>query len=107
MKKSVVWIFVLALAPGAGAEPNRIGYGAHGYAQFGVGGCSIRAGRLVGIGCGAVLNLAGGGEGFVYRGLAVGGEAGYGWLSGSFKDGLGMFSVNPAYHFAGRDRLRP
>ena len=102
MKKLAVCLFLFALARVAGAEPKDSGYNAHGYAQFGVGGCSIGVGHWIHIGCGAVLNLAGGGEGFVYRGLAIGGESGYGWISGSFKDGVGMFSVNPAYHFKGR-----
>jgi hypothetical protein len=106
MKKLAVCVFVFALARLAGAEPENSGYSAHGYAQFGVGGCSIGVGHWISIGCGAVLNVVGGGEGFVYRGLAVGGEGGYGWISGNFKDGVGMFSVNPAYHFKGQGRSR-
>jgi hypothetical protein len=104
--KLAVCVFVFALAWVAGAEPNDSGYDPLGYALFGVGGCSIGVGQWIRAGCGTVLNLAGGGEGFVYRGLAAGGEGGYGWISGNFKQGVGMFSVNPAYHFKGRDRSR-
>ena len=106
MKKLAVCVFVFALARVTGAEPKASGYTSQGYAQFGVGGCSIGVGHLVSIGCGAVLNVTSGGEGFVYRGLAAGGEGGYGWISGNFKDGVGMFSANPAYHFKGQGRSR-
>ena len=106
MKKFAVCVFVFALARVAGAEPKDSGYSASGYAQFGVGGCLIGVGHWIRVGCGAVLNVAGGGEGFVYRGLAIGAEGGYGWISGSFEDGAGMFSVNPAYHFKGQGRSR-
>jgi hypothetical protein len=107
MKKLAVCVFVFALARVAGAEPEDSSYSADAYAQFGIGGCSIGVGNWISIGCGAVLNVVGGGEGFVYRGLAVGGEGGYGWISGAFKDGAGMFSVNPSYHFQGQGRSRP
>ena len=106
MKKIGVCVFVCALAGVAGAEPKDSGYRGHGYAQFGLGGCSIGVGQWIRIGCGVVLNAVGGGEGFVFRGLAVGAEGGYGWISGSFQDGVGMFSANPAYHFKGHGKSR-
>ena len=106
MKTLAMCAFLFALARAAGAEPKASRHTAQGYAQFGVGGCSIGVGHWVKIGCGVVLNVVGGGEGFVYRGVSVGGEAGYGWISGSFDNGVGMFSLNPAYHFNGRGRSR-
>jgi hypothetical protein len=107
MKKLAVWIFLVVLAPMAGAEPQGNSYSSHGYAQFGAGGCSIGVDHWRSTGwCGTVLNLVGGGEGFVYKGLAIGGEGGWGWISGNFDEGVGMFSVNPAYHFKGRGRSK-
>jgi len=106
MRKLVVCVVLFALTRVAGAASKDSGYSAHGYAQFGVGGCSIGVRDWVRIGCGAVLNVVSGGEAFVYRGLAVGAEGGYGWISGNFNDGVGMFSVNPAYHFKGQGRSR-
>ncbi len=106
MKKLAVWIFLVALVPMAGAESKDGGYGSHGYVQFGVGGCSMGVGHWISTGCGTVLNLVGGGEGFVYRGLAIGGEGGYGWINDNFREGVGVVSVNPAYHFKGQGRSR-
>jgi hypothetical protein len=106
MKKLGVCIFLVALTRTAGAEPKGSSYNSHVYAQFGVGGCSVGVGRWISTGCGTVLNFVGGGEGFVYRGLAIGGEAGYGWISDNFKAGAGMLSVNPAYHFKGQGRSK-
>ncbi len=106
MKTLVVCIFVIVLARMAGAETEDGNYRSQGYAQFGIGGCSIGVGHWIRTGCGTVLSLSGGGEGFVYRGLAIGGEGGYGWINDNFKEGAGMFSVNPAYHFKGRGRSK-
>ena len=106
MKKLAVCLFLGALAGRASAEPKDRSYNFHGYAQFGVGGCSVGVDHWISIGCGAALSLTGGGEGFVYKGLAIGGEGGYGWISGSFNEGLGMFSANPAYHFKGQGRSK-
>ena len=106
MKQLLVCLFVVAFVPAGGAEPKNSIYGGQGYAQFGAGGCSMGVDRWISFGCGAVLQVVGGGEGFIYKGLAVGGEGGYGWISGNLHDGAGMFSVNTAYHFRGQDRSR-
>jgi len=45
------------------------------------------------------LHLGAGGEGFLSRGFALGGEMGYAAPFGSFSNGLGVGSVNAAYHF--------
>ena len=51
------------------------------------------------------LHLGGGGEVFVSRKFAVGGEIGYAAPFSSFRDGLGVVSGNAAYHF-GREKDR-
>ncbi len=70
--------------------------GGHGYLYFGPG--SERT-----------AHLGGGGEGFVYQGLAVGGEIGYLFSRDEFRYGLGLLSANAAYHVNARShwRLQP
>lgn len=47
----------------------------------------------------AGIHFGGGGEGLVYKGLGVGGEAGYVGPYSSLNSGLGVASVNGSYHF--------
>ena len=49
------------------------------------------------------IHLGGGGEGFLYKGLAVGGEIGYLAPFRGFKDGVGIAYINGSYHFGKRD----
>ncbi len=100
MKKLVVWMFLAAAGPLAAAAPFEDDYRGNGYVQFGIGGCTVGMKDWFSTGCGAVVSsVIGGGEAFVYRGLAVGAEGGWGWSNGDFREGLGVVSVNPAYHF--------
>ena len=46
-----------------------------------------------------LIALGGGGEGFIYKGLAAGGEVGYLFTGERFAYGLGMASANVSYHF--------
>ena len=49
------------------------------------------------------MSMGVGGEGFLVRGLAIGGELGYVFRR-EFSRGIGRLSANPAYHFlAGRE----
>ncbi|HUJ23449.1 MAG TPA: hypothetical protein VLX58_18075 [Bryobacteraceae bacterium] len=49
-------------------------------------------------GGGVLQQIGGGGEGFLYKGLGVGGELGYLFPSGGFTYGLGLLSLNGSYH---------
>ena len=57
----------------------------HGYLYFGPGS-------------GSTAHVGAGGEGFVYTGLAIGGEIGYLFPREQFLYGLGVLSVNTSYH---------
>ncbi len=46
----------------------------------------------------------GGGDVFVYKGLAAGAEIGYVTPYSNFGDGFGLFSANGAYHFKSPER---
>jgi hypothetical protein len=68
-------------------------YVAHGYGYFGLGGTQ-------GTTFGKLLNAGGGGEAFLYKGLAAGADIGYLGNYNSFqRDGFGLASVNGSYHF--------
>lgn len=67
---------------------------AWGYGFAGVGGASD--------GEGAFVHFGGGGEGLLHKGLGLGAELGYFAPAGDGIDnGVGILSVNPAYHFRG------
>jgi hypothetical protein len=66
---------------------------AQGYANF---GGSSSAGDFTNL-----LAMGGGGEGFVYRSIAVGGDAAYLFPARRFLGGLGLVSANGSYHFTG------
>ena len=51
----------------------------------------------------SALHFGGGGEGFIHRGFAAGAELGYLAPAKDLASGIGVLSVNPAYHFARRD----
>jgi hypothetical protein len=107
MRTLVLCLFLAAAAPLAAADPFEDNYRGQGFLQFGVGGCSIGAHDWFRTGCGVVGNIAAGGEAFVYRGLAVGGEGGWGWINDHFDEGIGVVSINPAWHFRGSGPRRP
>ncbi len=94
MHKLVLSLLLLAPLAMAGGDS---------YIQAGIGGCSVGVDSWFHSGCGLVTHIGGGGEGFVYRGLAIGGEGGWGWVDGHFRDGVALASANASYHF-GRDR---
>jgi hypothetical protein len=52
---------------------------------------------------GTVMTVGGGGEGFIYKGLAAGGDIGYLFTGSRFTYGLGLASANVSYHFRGMD----
>ena len=99
MKRLIAGVVFLALtpalvaqAPEAARAPNPR---AQGYTLFGIASPVGDAGN--------VMTLGGGGEAFVYKGLAVGGDMNYLFTGGRFTYGLGLASANPSYHFRGLD----
>ena len=99
MKQFAISMVLFALAVSAQAQSPEASYRAHGYFTFGAGRCSK-------VPCGTVKTLNGGGEVFVYRGLAGGVEGGYGWAQDALSAGAGILSIGPSYHFKGQGRLR-
>jgi hypothetical protein len=91
MKKLIFSLFILICLSSvsfAQAGDKR----AWGYVFGGVGGASD--------GEGAFAHVGGGGEGLLHKGFGIGGELGYfAPVSGTFGNGVGILSVNPAYHF--------
>jgi hypothetical protein len=98
MKRTLITLF-FAAASLTVAQTRSENYSGHGYAYFGVG-------KILHEESGGVLNVGGGGEGFVYRGLAAGADLGYLFPRECPRCGLGLLSANPAYHFKGQGRSR-
>lgn len=69
------------------------------FAPTGGQGYTYFAGSHAGGEIGGAMNLGAGGEGFVSRSLAVGGDAGYMFKAGRFGNGIGLVSTNVSYHF--------
>ncbi len=65
-------------------------YRGQGYFQYGIGRAP---------GGGNAQQIGGGGDVFVYKGLAAGGELGYLYTSEAFTYGVGLFSANGSYYF--------
>lgn len=72
-------------------------YNGHGYGFFSMD--SPNGGTLL-----KMMSAGAGGEGFLYKGLALGGELSYVFPREYPSDGFGLFSVNGAYHFVNRQR---
>jgi hypothetical protein len=96
MKRTILALTLLALPALVSAEePEKpFRYNGSGYAYFNIGACQ-HGYRLVGGG--------GGGEAFLWRGLTVGGDAGYHQFSDGW--GFGLLTLNLGYHFV--DRKKP
>lgn len=92
----VTAIIVCSMTAAAQSKDSRRGWG---YAFGGVGAISDS-------GANPFFHVGGGGEGLVYKGLGFGGEIGYFAPFESGSDGVGLLSVNTAYHFGGNDASR-
>lgn len=55
---------------------------------------------------GTGMSFGGGGEAFVYKGLSLGGDIAYAFPTEYPSEGIGMLSLNPAYHFLDESRSR-
>jgi hypothetical protein len=90
MKELIATAALLFMVPSlASAQNPDRRYRGQGYLFFAPGATSP-----------ATVHIGGGGEGFVYRGLGLGAEVGYGGEWGSFgSNGVGIGSADVSYHF--------
>ena len=100
MRKLFVIILLMSAIPATAfgqSQSERRGWG---YAFAGVGGTT-------GTDSGALFTVGGGGERLLYRGFGIGGEIGYVSASNSIGDGIGVGSVDLAYHFNRSGKVAP
>lgn len=96
MRTSLLLVLMAWLPAAQGAEtdaPSR--YSGSGYVAMGVGGCIHNV---------ANVSVVGGGDAFVFRGLALGGEIGYYQFVENRGAGFGVTALNVGYHFVNRQR---
>ena len=86
-------IFLIMANVAALAQTSSSDRRAWGYFVGGVGATSGNGSST------ATFQVAGGGEGLVYKGLGLGAEVGYLAPFRGPGDGFGILSVNPSYHF--------
>jgi hypothetical protein len=95
MKNTIISLMLLAVPGWLAAQdtPKPFRYNGNGYVFFSTGTCIHR-----------YLNLGGGvgGEGFLWRGLTLGGEIGYYRFPADRNAGYGLFTIGPGYHFVNR-----
>src|SRR6266849_10828627 len=95
MRRLTVALWVLVLTPALAFAQNEERRRDQYYVFVAPGGANnFSFGSTTG-----TLHFGGGGEGFVYKGLAIGAEAGFLAPTQSFKSGYGLVSVNGSYHF--------
>lgn len=75
-------------------------YRGQGYVFYAPGGSFVGSGGS----STPIFHVGGGGEGFIHKGFAAGGEISYVAPYEAPGDGVGVFSVNGAYHFKAPDR---
>ena len=96
MKKLFVRLLVWPALAAVALYGQQVGrYNGHGYGWFSVD-------KPLGAGWEA-HSAGGGGEGFIYKGLAAGADLGYMWPRGAASEGIGLLSVNGAYHVVNRE----
>lgn len=92
MKRSLAAILAVCLGVQLAAAQS---YNGHAYAFFGVD-------ALPNASPGDALSVGGGGEVFLWKGLAAGGDVGYVGPRGRYDAGVGLGSVNGSYHAVNR-----
>jgi hypothetical protein len=100
MRKLFVIILLMSAIPAAAFGQSQGERRSWGYAFAGVGGAS-------GSNSGARFTAGGGGERLLYRGFGIGGEIGYVSAANSVGDGIGIGSVDLAYHFNNVGKVAP
>lgn len=94
MRTSILLMFLAALSTARAETATEQRYNGSGYVAAGVGTCLHRVGNV---------NVVGGGDAFLYRGLSLGGELGY-YRFMENSPGFGVTTLNVGYHFVNRDR---
>ncbi|MFB3827294.1 MAG: hypothetical protein ACE15B_11020 [Bryobacteraceae bacterium] len=95
-RRSRILLVLMFLAGGAlWAQEKPFRYNGSGYADFGVGSCAHRVGTV---------SFGGGGDGFLWRGLAATGDIGYYRFVERGSQGFGVGTVGVGYHFVNRSR---
>ncbi|HJQ26026.1 MAG TPA: hypothetical protein VKA60_19060 [Blastocatellia bacterium] len=100
MHRLFVIILLVASIPAAASAQSQGERRGWGYAFAGVGGTS-------GTDSGALFTAGGGGERLLYRGFGIGGEIGYLSSSNRIGDGVGIGSIDLAYHFNNTGKVAP
>jgi len=98
MKRTILAMTLLSIPAWPQAQPavKPFKYNGYGYTFFSTGAC--RHGY-------ANVGVGGGGEGFIWRGLTIGGEVGYYRFPADRNAGYGVATLGPGYHFVNRDKL--
>lgn len=98
---ATIWLAVLGLVAGSDCRAQELPHQGQGY-LFAAPGGIVSSGASAG-----TLHFGGGGEGFLFKGLAVGGELGYLAPTKSFGSGVGLLSVDGSYHVGRNRRVVP
>ncbi len=98
MRHTILASTFLAFSVAACAESTEkpFQYNGNGYTYFSAGACQHGYANIGG---------GGGGEGFLWRGLTIGGDLGYFNFPADYSSGYGVATVNVGYHFV--DRKQP
>jgi hypothetical protein len=100
MRKLFFLVLLTALIPSAAFAQSQGERRAWGYAFAGVG-------ANTGSGSSARFTAGGGGEALFFRGLGVGGDLSYLSAGNEFGNGIGIASVDLAYHFNRSGKIAP
>jgi len=97
MKRAVLRLALLILPAALGAQDTSrtFRYDGNGAVFFSAGACQH---RYLNVGVGMA------GEGFIWRGLTLGGEAGYYRFPADRSAGYGVLMFGPGYHFVNRNK---
>jgi hypothetical protein len=90
----------VALAPAGGQQPPAESkpFRGYGFAYFQAAGGCCRFGDLLGVGAG--------GDALFFKGLGASIDLGYVFPRACPTRGIGLLTLNPSYHFAGRSKPR-
>ena len=88
-------IAVLASPAAENTTAESFRYNGSGYVTFGVGRCQHQYTNL---------SVSGGGQGFLWKGLALGGDIGYYQFQDQNNQGYGIGTLTVGYHFVNRDK---
>ena len=97
MRRTILAVALVSIPLSLGAADPQADfrYNGNGYVFFSAGSCQHRYFN-VGVG--------GGGEAFLWRGLALGVDAGYYRFPADRNVGYGVLTLNPGYHFVNRKK---